>query len=484
MIRIFIIFVLLLYSFCSNCSYALEIVFPQKNPYSTYASETYISGNVDKKSKLFINDEPVKVFKNGVFCYTSSLVNGENCFLLTEKNKNKTVRKKVIITKISAAANKNTSYQKPPIKKFDRLLMGYVNKNNVPLRKNPSENAERLTHIPVNTILFPCEEYGNWYRLFTNSQNEKIWINKNYIKIFDSVNEIKTTNIYNAGVMEDNDFLYLNFTTDMRIPYKLKENKNNIELTLFNISNIDNLSDIIKNQTIFSKIDLISFKDNIAVLSFQSNEKLWGYDAEYSGNTFIFKKRKKPSFNKKYPLKNIVIAIDPGHGGSEIGAPGLFDLHEKDINLDISLKLKKILEKKGAIVIMTRTADEYVEIYKRPDIANSGKALICLSIHANSIVNGNPYKKHGVSTFYYNEYAKDFADIIKQQMINDLNLQDDGTNFASFVLTRPTMPLSVLIETAYIPNPEEYSKLCSNHFRTKVAKSIYTAIKNYIEKFG
>ena len=139
----------------------------------------------------------------------------------------------------------------------------------------------------------------------------------------------------------------------------------------------------------------------------------------------------------------------------------------------------KELEKMGANVVMTRITDEEVGIYKRPEIAQREKALICVSIHANSMVDGNPYEKHGTEVYYYNGHAKKLADTIKNQMVQDLKLKDGETRFASFVLTRPTMPVSVLVETAYMPNPEEYLKLTNSRFQQKTAKSIAEGIKNY-----
>ena len=177
----------------------------------------------------------------------------------------------------------------------------------------------------------------------------------------------------------------------------------------------------------------------------------------------------------------MVITVDPGHGGKENGAIGPTRIPEKDINLAISKKLKTVLEKEGAKVIMTREDDSDVDLYRRPDIADENNSLICLSIHSNSIVDKDPYQKHGVSTYYYHPQAKELARQIKLQMIKDLKLKDDGHNRASFVLTRPTIPLSVLIETAYMPNPEEYILLNRADFQKKAAKSICEGLKNYIK---
>ena len=131
---------------------------------------------------------------------------------------------------------------------------------------------------------------------------------------------------------------------------------------------------------------------------------------------------------------------------------------------------------------MTRETDDCVPIYNRPEIAKKSNALICISIHANSMVDGDPFEKNGTSVFYYNEHAKNLAETIKQSMLKDLKLKDDGTRKSSFVLTRPANPMSVLIEIGYMPNPDEYLKLTNRHFQRKAAKSIADGIEKYLNE--
>ena len=130
---------------------------------------------------------------------------------------------------------------------------------------------------------------------------------------------------------------------------------------------------------------------------------------------------------------------------------------------------------------MTRDDDTQVDLYKRVKIAKNGNALILLSIHANALADGaNPYEKHGTSTFYYNKQASNLAHIIKDVLIEELGTKDDGISKCSFVLTRPTMPLSVLIEVAYMIHPQEYTLLLDENFRQKVAEALQKALLKYI----
>ena len=178
----------------------------------------------------------------------------------------------------------------------------------------------------------------------------------------------------------------------------------------------------------------------------------------------------------------MTIAVDAGHGGREAGTVGPTKIPEKVVNLAISKQLQAELKRRGANVVMTRTTDTDVEIYSRPQIANDNNASISISIHANSMVDGNPLERHGVSVFWYNDHAKDLAHKIKKSMVEELKLRDDGTRYASFVLTRPTMPVSVLVEVGYMPNPDEYLKLTNPKIQRQAAKAIADGLEKFLKE--
>ena len=143
--------------------------------------------------------------------------------------------------------------------------------------------------------------------------------------------------------------------------------------------------------------------------------------------------------------------------------------------------LKEALEAKGAKVIMTREDNEYVGLYDRIDKIKAAAPLFSISIHANALPDGaDPFVRYGTSVYYYNTQAKEFADTLKQTIVGQLGTRDDGTRYASFVLNRETLPISVLLETAYMINPTDYENLLNSNFRQKIAQSIADGIKFYL----
>lgn len=461
---------------------ALDILYPQQKHHKTTSDVTYIMGNVSPSSSLTINNEQVKVWKNGAFCKTVKLNSGHNVFKIIENTGSKTHSTEYTVNRIipvKSSSNQNTQW-KPQIEYFENLQYAIVTTDGAPVRESYSTDSERITHLPENTIIFVEGKYKDWYKISTDEENLRYWIHSKNIKILYPLNNHPVAFVRNVDFAKDKTFSEIKITLDYPVMFKTQEKSNNIYITLFGIKNTYLLENEISKQKIFSGLKIINNENNNITMIIPSNQNLWGYQASYNGNVFVFQKKNTPSFNKAYPLKNITIAIDPGHGGKELGTVGPTRIPEKDVNLAISKELKSCLEKEGAKVVMTRDDDSYLDLYKRPDIANENNALICLSIHSNSLVDKDPYEKHGVSVFYYHPQAKELAHQIKLQMIKDLKLKDDWHRRASFVLTRPTMPVSVLVEVAYMPHPEEYLMLTDPAFQKRAAKSICEGLKNYI----
>lgn len=186
-------------------------------------------------------------------------------------------------------------------------------------------------------------------------------------------------------------------------------------------------------------------------------------------------------------LQDKIICIDAGHGGEDFGAMGPKQTMEKDNNLAIALNLQQKLEANGATVIMTRTTDHEVSYHKvgkreelcqRVTLANDTNADIFVSIHNDSFSN---HTNAGTTTFYYDEKSYDLASMIQNCLVNEIHTINRGVRFASFYVIRYTSMPAVLVEAAFISNPEEELFLASNDGREKVAEGIYQGIVHYFK---
>lgn len=193
------------------------------------------------------------------------------------------------------------------------------------------------------------------------------------------------------------------------------------------------------------------------------------------------------NYNFTAGLRGKVIALDPGHGGSDPGAIGPGGTKEKTVTLAVAKKLQVLLEKAGAKVVMTRRDDRDVygvnatavdELKARTTVGSLNKADIFVSIHADSFTNPSA---GGTTTYYYRKSMYDvlLAQSIQDSIIKASQLTDRRFNSANFyVIKRSTMP-AALVEMAFISNPDEEKLLNSPEFQQKMAQGIYQGLDNF-----
>ena len=114
-------------------------------------------------------------------------------------------------------------------------------------------------------------------------------------------------------------------------------------------------------------------------------------------------------------------------------------------------------------------------------MAKEQNPVFLISLHANALPDGgNPELKHGTSVFYYYPQAKKFAETMQSCMLKKMGTKNDGIYKRSFVLTRNSSSLSLLIEMAYMVHPKEYTLLLNDNFRQVIAESIKDGLEQYL----
>jgi N-acetylmuramoyl-L-alanine amidase len=186
------------------------------------------------------------------------------------------------------------------------------------------------------------------------------------------------------------------------------------------------------------------------------------------------------------PTNPKLIAIDPGHGGSDPGTVRN-GTSEKSLTLDMARRLRDILIARGWQVVMTRTDDRDVfapddsardELQARDDVANARGARLLVSIHVNSYVNAGP---HGAATYYYKSSDVPLAQALSARIGSELDMKNNGIiKDKLYVVNHANMP-AALVETAYLSNPDDLSLLLSSAWRQKMAQAIADGILDYTE---
>lgn len=195
--------------------------------------------------------------------------------------------------------------------------------------------------------------------------------------------------------------------------------------------------------------------------------------------TFINDKTKESKY------KDMLVVIDPGHGGKDPGAisPNI-KVKEKDIVLEVSTKLKKQLEKSGFKVYMTRDDDNYIGLYDRATIANELGAHAFVSIHANAHPNKDV---QGIQVLYYPDDGSrgnlGFSKIMMDSLTKGLGAPNKGIiKRPNLVVPRETKMPAVLLELGFLTNYSEENLLNTSEYRTKAADSIHQGIIKYFDQ--
>ena len=196
------------------------------------------------------------------------------------------------------------------------------------------------------------------------------------------------------------------------------------------------------------------------------------------------------SADAKRVLKGKIICIDPGHGGTDVGAIGRLggkEIYEKNIPLSIALPLRDMLTSAGAKVVMTRSTDKDVygpwadadpELQARCDVANEAHADAFISIHIDSFSNGNV---DGTTAYYNAKSSKDLllAQMMHQATMSGLAIPDRGVKSNDFYVNVNTTMPSVLMEMGFITNPHRLQMLTSTWGPKTIAKSLFNGLVNY-----
>ena len=173
------------------------------------------------------------------------------------------------------------------------------------------------------------------------------------------------------------------------------------------------------------------------------------------------------------------VVIDPGHGGGDHGAIR-GDISEKDITLDVSKRVRELLEKKGYEVFMTREIDETVSLQERVEISENLVPDMFVSIHVNS---SNSDAPNGLETHYYKDNSLILAKTVHASMLNHVQANDRGLFKSKFYVINHTTAPAILLEIGFMSNPIERVQLITDFRKQATAKAIAEGIDDYFKKY-
>ncbi len=170
----------------------------------------------------------------------------------------------------------------------------------------------------------------------------------------------------------------------------------------------------------------------------------------------------------------ITVVIDAGHGGHDRGGIPGQRVAEKDMNLDVALRLRNVLSARGYRVIMTRSSDVFVPLAGRVAIANSYRNAVFVCIHFNATGRRGA---SGIETYFYSRDSLPLASAIHHYVAGGAPSENRGVRRRGYYVLRKTNIPAVLVECGFLTNPTEAAYAQNASYRQKLAEEIAAGVR-------
>jgi N-acetylmuramoyl-L-alanine amidase len=282
----------------------------------------------------------------------------------------------------------------------------------------------------------------------------------------------------NMRVRPSADGVDLVIPTGTRTPYFVEEHERSIVLTLYGVRANTDLINYAEADSMVRTVEWAQESTDRARVTIALRSAPYGYLVVWENNALVLKLRGHPRVDPARPLAGLAIAVDPGH--PPIGATGPTGLWEPQATLPIGLRLKAILEERGARVVMTRTTADPVALGDRPIIARRANVNAFVSIHLNAYPDGvNPFVAPGTGTYFFRAHSEPLARAVQRGMVAQMGLQDLGVNYDNLAVVRGTWYPAVLCEGAFLMLPDQEAALRTPEFQDRYARGVADGLESY-----
>lgn len=278
----------------------------------------------------------------------------------------------------------------------------------------------------------------------------------------------------------DGNFDYVSLGLAEKLPYTLTQQTDpaRLVLTVYGATSNTNWINQLSSARVVRKVSYEQVSDGVFRVYIALNSQLiWGYQAAYEGTTLRVRIKRPPH---PLTLGHLTVAIDAGHGGSNRGAQGPTGIFEKTVTLQLARRLEAQLKKAGCRVIMTRDADVSLDMTQRTLLLRKADPDLLISLHLNA--SADPVHVSGTSTLYRYPGFKPLSRAILHHMVA-LGLAEYG-NIGSFnfALNGPTAYPNTLVETVFLSNPADETKVLNPAFQERIAGAVVAGIRDFLKQ--
>lgn len=310
------------------------------------------------------------------------------------------------------------------------------------------------------------------------SRNTLSWIPADYTEKMPEGTFVPESLTDSWSITSSGNYDQLSVSLSERLPYIVTEDPDlrRINIDIYGAACNTNWITQLKGEKEIVNVSYRQVQDDVLrVIVELRDSQIWGYSVSYRGTSLVLRVKQRPASLK---LRNLTVAIDAGHGEPWNGARTTSGVKEQDLTKDMAEHLKKVLESKGAKVVLTRPGVENVSMAERKAAALQGGADILISIHCNA--GGSPFAAKGTSTYYRHLSHRPLSVYILESVL-EMGVNNFGNigNF-NFSLNQPTEYLTVLVETMFLSSPEDSSKILDKHFRDEMMDRVAWGLEKFL----
>src|SRR5215204_4506426 len=333
--------------------------------------------------------------------------------------------------------------------------------------------SAKMGYIDTSVVMKVIDTVKNLYKVQLSALHYA-FIEKTYTQpFFDTM--LSTALCESWRVKGGDEFDSVTFSLSGRVPYKswMEINPSRIKIELYNVQSNTNWITQLTSAKAVKNVWFEQIESDVLQITIELvKQQHYGYSIGYNGKSLLLKIRRLPA-----GIRNMTIAIDAGHGGTNLGASGTTSgIIEKNYTLLFAKELQKILKKQKIKVLMVRETDTTIDNKDRVLWAQQNNPDIFISFHLNSA--GRDYIR-GASTYYKHIAFRSFSQSILKRLLQIKNLDEFG-NIGSFNFQpiQPTDYPGCLVEVAFLSNEEDEKMILDPKFRYKVAYQVYLGIKD------
>jgi uncharacterized lipoprotein YddW (UPF0748 family)/N-acetylmuramoyl-L-alanine amidase len=442
-----------------------------------------IAGTSVPDKPLFLNGEPVenRTIEGFFFIYVP-LSSGTNEFTFTQEGQQDVTR---TITRNAPTGGGGTAAPTPTVTRVTTARYATVSSNEVwTYPSNTTSGGSDWMLIQEQRDRVIAESSNNFVRLSSG-----VWVSSDAVTIRNESRVIE--NVFKNGIYRiDTDYDVLVWTSDIFAAVNAAYDGDTLTLSFGMHTEAPPLTlpdDL--SQTLFESVRS-GRSDGIPYYEFtiRNDVKFEGHYVEYEDNEFRFYMKKRKSLTQgDKPLTDIIIMIDPGHGGDSSGAIGPLglDLTEKDLNLINSFKLAERLEALGATVRLTREVDVEMTLQERVSKSRLIKPDLFISLHVNSVAETTDATNiRGFTVWYRNANSVSISQTtldIMHYIIAHTN-RHRSINQANFYINRQSWVPSVTYEAGFIINVDDFVFLIDPIEQDRMADATVEVILEYFSR--